>query len=34
MAEMRHMHLIDPKTDQVIPAPQAATNGAAKATAA
>ena len=34
MAEMRHMHLIDPKTDQVIPAPQALTNGAANATAA
>jgi multiple sugar transport system ATP-binding protein len=34
MAEMRHMHLIDPENDQVIEAPQAVTNGAAKASAA
>ena len=35
MAEMRHMHLIDPKTDAVIEAPQALrANGAAKVTAA
>jgi len=32
MADMRHMHLIDPKSDQVIEAPRA--NGAASASAA
>jgi multiple sugar transport system ATP-binding protein len=32
MADMRHMHLIDPATDRVIPAP-AAGNGSAKALA-
>jgi multiple sugar transport system ATP-binding protein len=34
MAEMRHMHLIDPENDRVIEAPQAVTDGAAKASAA
>jgi multiple sugar transport system ATP-binding protein len=35
MAEMRHMHLIDPKTEQVIEVPQALrTNGAAAVSAA
>jgi multiple sugar transport system ATP-binding protein len=34
MADMRHMHLIDPATDKVIDAPAARTNGAAKVTAA
>jgi multiple sugar transport system ATP-binding protein len=35
MADMRHMHLIDPETDRVIEAPAAArTNGAGKASAA